>query len=127
MVRILASILLAAALAGCAGGSASSTTTPRVTITQAQAEAAARATNPDVARLVAAKLGPIAGFAPNMNVGPGDRMVWAVTFTGSFPLSCGPAPPAGSTPGPCPPPATSETVLVDAETGMFIAGLIPAI
>lgn len=125
-MRILASVLLAAVLAGCSAGDASLTATPRVAITQGQAEAAARAASPQAVSFVNARLGPLRGFEGNLNV-PGNPLVWAVTFTGSFPLACGPAPPEGSTPGPCPPPATSTTIFVDAQTGTFVAGLTPAI
>jgi hypothetical protein len=51
---------------------------------------------------------------------PAATEVWAVVVSGSFPLSCGPAPPAGQTAGPCPPPATTATVYLDRQTGVFI-------
>ena len=125
-MRILASVLVAAVLAGCSAGDPSPTPTPQVSITQGQAEAAARAASPQAVSLVSAKLGPLEGFAGNLNV-PGNPLVWAVTFTGSFARGCGPAPPQGSTPRPCPPPATSTTVFVDAQTGTFVAGVTPAV
>jgi hypothetical protein len=124
-MRILASVVLAAMLAGCSAG-APGATTPSVAISQDQAVAAARAASPDGASFVSARLGPLRGFDGDLNV-PGNPLVWAVTFTGSFPLGCGPAPVQGSTPGPCPPPATSTTVFVDAGTGTFVAGAMPAI
>ena len=50
--------------------------------------------------------------------------VWAVLLSGSFGFpSCGPM---TVTPHPCPSPATSELVLIDARTGAFIEGLMPA-
>jgi hypothetical protein len=50
--------------------------------------------------------------------------VWAVLLSGSFRFpSCGPA---TATPHPCPSPATSELVIIDARTGAFIEGLMPA-
>jgi hypothetical protein len=53
-----------------------------------------------------------------------DTPVWAVLLSGSFGFpSCGPITP---TPHPCPSPATSELVLIDARTGAFIEGLMPA-
>ena len=125
-MRILASVLLAAVLAGCSAGVVTLTSAPQVAITQSQAEAAARAASPQAVSLVNARLGPLGGFAGHLNV-PGNPLVWAVTFTGSFARGCGPAPPQGSTPGPCPPPATSTTVFVDAQTGTFVAGVTPAI
>jgi len=53
-----------------------------------------------------------------------DTPVWAVLLSGSFGFpSCGPP---TATPHPCPAPATSELVLIDARTGAFIEGLMPA-
>lgn len=124
-MRILASVVLAAMLAGCSAG-APSATTPPIAISQDQAVAEARAASPDAASFVSARLGPLASFKGDLNV-PGNPLVWAVTFTGSFPLGCGPAPAQGTTPGPCPPPATSTTVFVDAVTGTLVAGVMPAI
>jgi len=50
-------------------------------------------------------------------------LVWAVHLSGSFAFSCGPA---TTTPQSCPPPATTELILIDAETGAFIEGMQPA-
>jgi hypothetical protein len=53
-----------------------------------------------------------------------DTPVWAVRLSGSFPaFSCGPY---TATPHPCPSPATSALILVDARTGAFIQGRMPA-
>jgi hypothetical protein len=53
-----------------------------------------------------------------------DTPVWAVLLSGSFGFpSCGGI---TLTPHPCPSPATSELVLIDARTGTFIEGLMPA-
>jgi hypothetical protein len=50
--------------------------------------------------------------------------VWAVRLSGSFQWpSCGPM---TATPHPCPSPATSELILIDARTGAFIEGMMPA-
>jgi hypothetical protein len=50
--------------------------------------------------------------------------VWAVLLSGSFqPPSCGPR---TATPHPCPSPATSALILIDARTGAFIEGMVPA-
>jgi len=50
--------------------------------------------------------------------------VWAVRLSGSFQRpSCGPV---TATPHPCPSPATSELMLIDARTGAFIEAMMPA-
>ena len=40
--------------------------------------------------------------------------------SGIFPFSCGPAPEPGHTHTPCPPPAKTQTVLLDYWTGKFL-------
>lgn len=53
-----------------------------------------------------------------------STQVWAVQMSGTFPpASCGGYTP---TPHPCPSPAASELILIDAHTGAFIQGEIPA-
>jgi hypothetical protein len=53
-----------------------------------------------------------------------NTQVWAVLLSGTFPpASCGGDTP---TPHPCPSPAASELILIDAHTGAFIQGEIPA-
>jgi hypothetical protein len=53
-----------------------------------------------------------------------DTPVWAVRLSGSFHWpSCGPM---TATPHPCPSPATSELILIDARTGAFIEDMMPA-
>lgn len=53
-----------------------------------------------------------------------DAPVWTVVLSGSFPpFSCGPMTAA---PHPCPQPATSALILLDARTGAFFRGTIPA-
>jgi hypothetical protein len=54
----------------------------------------------------------------NDAVSPWRRMVWAVSFTGTFPpASCGPV---TSQPHHCPPPDHTVTVIVDYASGEFI-------
>ncbi|MGZ3632490.1 MAG: hypothetical protein ACXWQ6_09380 [Candidatus Limnocylindrales bacterium] len=61
--------------------------------------------------------------SPNGGVRPASTQVWAVLLSGTFPpFSCGPY---SATPRPCPSPATSALILVDAQTGEFIEGQIP--
>lgn len=92
-------------------------------VSREQAVAAARANYPDATGVVGATVGRVRDFAATVN--PGDRWVWAVVVSGSFPFSCGPALPSGesgATHGPCPAPATTRTVLVDYLTGGFVVG-----
>jgi hypothetical protein len=51
---------------------------------------------------------------------PKYRLVWAITFSGTFPpASCGPAPSPGQQPR-CPSPNHTETVVIDYFSGEFI-------
>jgi hypothetical protein len=74
--------------------------------------------------VVSTKLSTYGAEASGGSVVDAGTPVWAVELSGSFRFpSCGPA---TATPHPCPSPATSELVLVDARTGAFIEGLMPA-
>jgi hypothetical protein len=56
---------------------------------------------------------------------PLDELVWAFIVRGSFPAaSCGGY---AATPDPCPPPATTMLVLLDARTGEFVLAVSPAL
>jgi hypothetical protein len=56
---------------------------------------------------------------------PPDEWVWAFVVRGSFPsISCGGY---TTTPQPCPSPATTMLVLLDARTGEFVLALSPAL
>ena len=56
---------------------------------------------------------------------PLDEWVWAFIVRGSFPaVSCGGY---TATPHPCPPPATTMLVLLDARTGEFVLATSPAL
>ena len=125
IVRYLASMMLTVLLAACSLGTASPTASGlQISITQA--EAAARAAMPGTIALVSAKVGPIGGFGGSSAV-PGDTVVWVLTVTGSYPLSCGPAPDPGASPRTCPSPAESATIFIDAETGAFVQAVTPAL
>jgi hypothetical protein len=124
-VRIIASAVLSLSLAACSIGALGQTTTPGAQISVTQAEAAARSAMPGTAALISAEVGRIGGLGGAAAV-PGDPVVWALSFTGSFPLSCGPAPLPSTSPRPCPPPATSATVFIDAQTGEFVQAVTPA-
>lgn len=56
---------------------------------------------------------------------PPDEWVWAFVVRGSFPsVSCGGY---TATPHPCPPPATTTLILLDARTGEFVLAVSPAL
>jgi hypothetical protein len=115
-LRRLVILLLAASLASCSPGAAP----PSGGLTEAQAFAAARTAFPDATGVVSAKAGQMRDFDINQQVVPGDRWVWAVVVSGTFPFSCGPAPATGQTHAPCPPPGTTMTVILDYTTGRFL-------
>ena len=64
------------------------------------------------------------GAEANGAIVPAATPVWVVVLSGVFqPPSCGPM---TATPHPCPSPATTAQVLVDAQSGAFIQGTVPA-
>jgi hypothetical protein len=75
---------------------------------------------PEATGVVSAKVGRMRDFDTEQQVWPDDQWVWAVVVSGTFPLSCGPAPVPGQTHAPCPPPAKTQTVLLDYWTGKFL-------
>ena len=89
-------------------------------IARADAIAAARRAAPDAIGVIGATTGPISEFEIGQQIVPGTTLVWAVVLSGRFALSCGPAPRPGESPHSCPAPATSETVLIDYQTGEFL-------
>jgi hypothetical protein len=117
-----------------AGLAASSTgqlgTTPSSTpgeISREAAIAAARTFDAEGVNVLDARLGRHGDFAPESGIAPPDRRVWAITFDGSFAQFCGGPRPAGSSSHPpCPPPATTMMVLVDAATGEGLEATVPA-
>jgi len=77
---------------------------------------------PDV-KVVSTRLSTY-GAEANGTIVPADTPVWVVVLSGAFQLpSCGPM---TATPHPCPSPATSARALVDARSGAFIQGTVPA-
>ena len=56
------------------------------------------------------------------SISPGYRLVWAVTFNGTFEGSCGGAPPPGTT-RQCPPPNHTKTVILDYFSGAFVMAM----
>ena len=134
MLRRMAAVLVLATLVtGCVGGGHSSGSaspsagsspswgpSPSGGLTQAEAHAAAMAARPDATGVVSSKVGRMRDFDTGQQVWPGDQYVWAVVVSGIFPFSCGPAPEPGHTHTPCPPPAKTQTVLLDYWTGKFL-------
>jgi len=60
-------------------------------------------------------------------VSPWRRMVWAVSFSGTFPMpSCGPMPAPGQV-AHCPPAPHTVTVIVDYATGEFVQADYPGL
>lgn len=76
------------------------------------------------ATVISARLSTYGAVADGGHVVERDTLVWAVRLSGSFePPSCGPV---TAVPHPCPPPATSALVLIDASTGAYVQGTMPA-
>lgn len=125
MVRQLAAAFaLAASLAACGPAvppSATAASPPAGGLTQAEAFAAARSAAPDATGVVSGRVGRMRDFDAGQAVVPGDQWVWAVVVSGTFPFSCGPAPQPGQTHAPCPPPGKTETVILDYQTGKYLA------
>ena len=94
-------------------------------IGEAQArDAALRNANGRDVRIVSVELTTYGSRANGGAALDPNTAVWAVRLAGTFPpVSCGPA---TATPHPCPAPATSELILIDATTGAFIQGQVPA-
>jgi hypothetical protein len=105
---------------------APSTTTPLPTtplVSAAAADAVALANGSSDAVVVSTTLSTF-GADGGGSVYPADTLVWSVRLSGSFPPpSCGGI---AATPHPCPPPATTGLILVDAHTGLFLEGRFPA-
>jgi uncharacterized protein YceK len=115
-MRALATFLLVALLAG----GCSST----VSADAARATALKQAGSSTAATVVSVELTTYGAKANGGLVADPSTQVWAVLLSGTFPsASCGGYTP---TPHPCPSPAASELILIDAHTGAFIQGEIPA-
>jgi hypothetical protein len=119
-----ASVLLGAVLiAAACGGQASSSTSISAEAASARAIRQAGSTIP--VKVLSAKLSTYgAAEAGGGTIVDASTPVWAVRLSGSFqPPSCGPM---TAIPHPCPSPATSALILIDARTGAFIQGTMPA-
>ena len=115
MLRVVIALLVVVCLVACGGHEA-----PSGGVSQDEAIAAASAQFPDATGVVSAKAGPMRDFDTSQQVVSGDRWVWAIVVSGTFPLSCGPTPLPSQSPAPCPPPAKTQTVVLDYETGSFL-------
>jgi hypothetical protein len=74
--------------------------------------------------VLSTKLSTYGAEAPDGSMVAENNPVWAVRLSGSFQWpSCGPA---TAIPHPCPSPATTELILIDARTGAFIEAMVPA-
>jgi uncharacterized protein YceK len=115
-MRALVALFLVALLAsGC-----SST----ISANAARASALAQVRSATPVSVVSVELTTYGARADGGSVVDPDTQVWAVVLSGTFPpASCGGYTP---TPHPCPSPAASELILIDAHTGAFIQGEIPA-
>lgn len=75
-------------------------------------------------KVVSAELSTYGANANGGSIVDPTTAVWAVRLSGTFPpASCGGY---TATPHPCPSPANSELILIDAQTGDFIQGEAPA-
>ncbi len=109
-------------LVGCAERPASS---PTITRKDAIVTATRSTTSSTPVSVTSTRLSTYGREAAGGFAAPADAPVWAVEIAGTFALSCGPAP-APSVTQVCPPPLTSELILVDARTGVFLQGIGPA-
>lgn len=96
---------------------------------RSEAIAAARRAAPDtISGVISARSGRFSDFDERSTdaVSSGGRQVWAVTFSGDFQRSCGPAPLTPEAQKECPPPATTMLVIIDRADGTFVEALAPA-
>jgi hypothetical protein len=115
--------LLVILVAGACAGQAPSSS--RISASAATATAIAQAGSTIPVKVLSAKLSTYGvAEAGGGTIVAASTPVWAVLLSGSFqPPSCGPM---TATPHPCPSPATSALILIDARTGAFIEGMMPA-
>lgn len=118
-----ASVLLVAVLiaAACGGQTSSSST---VSADSASATAIAESGSTIPVNVLSTRLSTYGAEAGGGLMVDASTPVWAVRLSGSFqPPSCGPV---TASPHPCPAPATSALILIDARTGAFIQARMPA-
>ena len=112
--------LLLCALVACSAPGASAT--PPISAEAAQAVALSNVGSSTPAHVLSVRLSTYGRETSGGLVVAAVTPVWSVLVAGSFPFSCGPY---TATPRPCPSPATTERVLIDAQTGAFIEGDVP--
>jgi hypothetical protein len=121
MLRTLPAVLLMALLvAGCAQPAATSS----ISADAARAAALKEAGSTTPASVVSVERSTYGAKDLGGSMVDPSTQVWAVLLSGTFPsASCGGY---TATPHPCPSPATSELILIDAHSGAFIQGMTPA-
>jgi hypothetical protein len=124
-VRLATWVALAVAIVGLAGCAEPSAPNATITREDATLTAMRSTTSSTPVSVTSTRLSTYGHEAAGGSVAPADTPVWAVEVAGTFELSCGPAP-APSVTKVCPPPLTSELILIDARTGVFIQGIGPA-
>jgi len=108
-------------VASCAGRGLSPTP---ISAETASATAIANVASTIPAKVISTRLSTYGAVADGGHVVDSNTPVWAVRLSGSFePPSCGPI---TAVPHPCPPPATSALILIDASTGAYVQGTMPA-
>ena len=121
MKRLGVGLALGVALAAC------STSTPSPTAISADAASSAAVTEmgggADL-RVLSTSLSTYGSVTGSGAAVDANTPVWVVVLTGSFPASACGTPTA--TPHPCPSPATTARVLIDARTGAFLRADVPA-
>ena len=118
-MRVLMALSLALLLAACSQPAAS----PSISADQARATALREATGTNV-KVVSTELSTYGAKSNGGSIVDPATAVWAVRLSGTFPpASCGGY---TATPHPCPSPANSELILINASSGDFIQGAVPA-
>ena len=112
--------LLLFTLAACS--TARPSATPAISETAARDVALRSTTSSTPPSFVSIRLSTYGRESYGGSVVAASTPVWSVLVAGPFPFSCGPY---TATPRPCPSPATTERVLLDAETGSFIERFSP--
>lgn len=118
-MKVVAGLLLFA-LVACSAPAASAA--PPISEEAARGVALGSVGSSTPPRVLSARLSTYGRESPGGSVVAAGTSVWSVLVAGSFPSSCGPF---SATPRPCPAPATTARVLIDATTGSFIEGHVP--
>ena len=115
-------LLVAILIVGACDGQPSSPTS--ISADAAAAVAIAQVGSTSSVKVLSTKRSTYGAEAGGGSIVDASTPVWAVRLSGTFqPPSCGPM---TATPHPCPSPATTALVLIDASTGGFIEATMPA-